>query len=65
MVKNYEDHMGENCLEVPPPPPPQALDLATVLDRQNHILELLANTVVTQNNNGNGQRALLHTSVVL
>jgi hypothetical protein len=35
--------------EAPPPPPPP-VDLATVLDRQNHNLEFLANAIMNQNN---------------
>jgi hypothetical protein len=38
-----------------PPPPPPPVDLATILDRQNRILELLANAMLTQINHGNGQ----------
>jgi hypothetical protein len=53
MVNDQEDHVGENQFDVPPPPPP-SVDLATILDRQNHILELLANAMLTQNNHGNG-----------
>jgi hypothetical protein len=53
MVNDQEDHFGENQFDVPPPPPP-FIDLATILDRQNHILELLANAMLTQNNHGNG-----------
>jgi hypothetical protein len=53
MVNDQEDHVGENQFDVPPPPPP-FIDLATILDRQNHILELLANAMLTQNNHGNG-----------
>jgi hypothetical protein len=52
MINNQEDHVGENQYDVPPPPPP--IDLATILDRQNRILELLANAMLTQNNHGNG-----------
>jgi hypothetical protein len=39
------EHSASNNPEAPPPPPP-AVDLATVLDRQNHILEFLANVVM-------------------
>jgi hypothetical protein len=39
--------------EVPPPPPPP-VDMTTVLDCQNRILEFMANTVVNQNNDGQG-----------
>jgi hypothetical protein len=39
---------------VAPPPPPPPVDLATVLDLQNRILEFMANTVVNQNNVGQG-----------
>jgi hypothetical protein len=39
--------------EAPPPPPPP-VDLATVLDCQNRILEFLANAMVNQNNDGQG-----------
>jgi hypothetical protein len=53
MVNDQEDHVGENQFDVPPPPPPP-VDLATILDRQNHIMELLANAMLTQNNHGNG-----------
>jgi hypothetical protein len=35
----------EANLEAPPPPPPP-VDLVTMLDRQNHILEFLANAVI-------------------
>jgi hypothetical protein len=52
MVNDQEDHVEENQFDVPPPPPP--VDLATTLDRQNRILELLANAMLTQNNHGNG-----------
>jgi hypothetical protein len=52
MVNDQEDHVGENQFDVPPPPPPP-VDLATILDRQNRILELLANAMLTQNNHGN------------
>jgi hypothetical protein len=58
MVNDQEDHVGENQYDVPPPPPP--VDLATILDRQNRILELLANVMLTQNNHGN--RNDQHTS---
>jgi hypothetical protein len=51
MVNDQEDHVGENQFDVPPPP---LVDLATIVDRQNHILELLANVMLTQNNHGNG-----------
>jgi hypothetical protein len=51
MVNDQEDHVEENQYDVPPPPPP--VDLATILDRQNHILELLANVMLAQNNHGN------------
>jgi hypothetical protein len=37
-----------------PEAPPHAVDLATMLDRQNRILEFLANAVMNQNNNGQG-----------
>jgi hypothetical protein len=37
-----------------PPPPPPPVDLATILDHQNCILELLTNAMLTQNNHGNG-----------
>jgi hypothetical protein len=47
------EHSASNNLEAPPPPPP-AVDLATVLDRQNRILEFLVNVVINQNNNGQG-----------
>jgi hypothetical protein len=47
------EHSASNNPEAPPPPPP-AVDLATVLDRQNRILEFLANVVMNQNNNGQG-----------
>jgi hypothetical protein len=40
--------------EEAPPPPPLPTDLVTVLDRQNCILEFLANTMVNQNNVGQG-----------
>jgi hypothetical protein len=53
MVNDQEDHVGENQFDVPPPPPP-SVDLATMLDRQNRILELLANVMLIQNNHGNG-----------
>jgi hypothetical protein len=53
IVNDQEDHVGENQFDVPPPPPPP-VDLATILDRQNCILELLANAMLTQNNHGNG-----------
>jgi hypothetical protein len=53
IVNDQEDHVGENQFDVPPPPPP-SVDLATILDRQNRILELLANAMLTQNNHGNG-----------
>jgi hypothetical protein len=53
MVNDQEDHVGENQYDVPPLPPP-LVDLATILDRQNCILELLANAMLTQNNHGNG-----------
>jgi hypothetical protein len=53
MVNDQEDHIGENQFDVPPPPLP-SVDLATILDRQNHILELLANAMLTQNNHRNG-----------
>jgi hypothetical protein len=46
-------HFASNNLEAPPSPPP-AVDLVTVLDRQNRILEFLANAVMNQNNNGQG-----------
>jgi hypothetical protein len=52
MVNDQEDHVGENQFDVPPPPPPP-VDLATMLDRQNRILELLVNAMLTQNNHGN------------
>jgi hypothetical protein len=54
MVNDQEDHVGENLFGVSPPPPPP-VDLATILDRQNRILKLLANAMLTQNNHGNGQ----------
>jgi hypothetical protein len=48
------DHMEEHDPELPPPPP--VVDLAAILDNQNHLLELLANAILTWNNrNGNGQ----------
>jgi hypothetical protein len=53
MVNDQEDHVRENQFDVPPPPPPP-VDLATILDCQNRILELLANAMLTQNNHGNG-----------
>jgi hypothetical protein len=53
MVNDQEDHVVENQFDVPPPPPPP-VDLATILDRQNRILELLANAMLTPNNHGNG-----------
>jgi hypothetical protein len=53
MVNDHEDHMGENQYDVPPPPPP-VIDLATILNCQNHILDLLANAMLTQHNHGNG-----------
>jgi hypothetical protein len=53
MVNDQEDHVGENQFDEPPPPPPP-VNLATILDRQNCILELLANAMLTQNNHGNG-----------
>jgi hypothetical protein len=37
-----------------PPPPPPPVDLATILDHQNRILEPLANAILNQNNHGNG-----------
>jgi hypothetical protein len=52
MINDQEDHIGENQYDVPPPPPP--VNLATILDHQNRILELLANVMLTQNNHGNG-----------
>jgi hypothetical protein len=52
MVNDQEDHVGENQFDEPPPPPPP-VDLATILDRQNRIMELLANAMLTQNNHGN------------
>jgi hypothetical protein len=56
MVNDREDHIRENQFDVPPPTPPP-VDLATILDHQNCILDLLANIMLTQNNheNGNGQ----------
>jgi hypothetical protein len=56
MVNDQENHVGENQYDVPPPPPPPT-DLATILDCQNYILELLANAMLTQSNhrNRNGQ----------
>jgi hypothetical protein len=45
MVNDQEDHVGENQYDVPPPPPP--VDLATILDHQNHILKLLINAMLT------------------
>jgi hypothetical protein len=51
MINDHEDHVGENQYDVPPSPPP--IDLATILDRQNRILELLASAMLTQNNHGN------------
>jgi hypothetical protein len=53
MVNDQENHVGENQFDVPPPPHPP-VDLATILDHQNRILELLANAMLTQNNHGNG-----------
>lgn len=44
--------MEVNQPELPPPPP--AVDLAAVLDRQNRLLELLANAILTQNGNRSG-----------
>jgi hypothetical protein len=50
-------HSGSNNpkvnLEAPPPPPPP-VDLATVLDHQNHILEFLANAVMNPKNTWQG-----------
>jgi hypothetical protein len=55
MVNDQEDYVEENQYDVPPPPPPPPpVNLATILDRQNRILELLANAMLTQNNHGNG-----------
>jgi hypothetical protein len=53
MVNGQEDLVRENQFDVPPPPLPP-VDLATILDRQNHVLELLANAMLTQKNHGNG-----------
>jgi hypothetical protein len=53
IVNDQEDHVGENLYDVPPPPPPP-VELATILDCQNCILELLANAMLTQNIHGNG-----------
>jgi hypothetical protein len=53
IVNDQEDHVGENLYDVPPPPPPP-VELATILDYQNCILELLANAMLTQNIHGNG-----------
>jgi hypothetical protein len=61
MVNDQEGHVGENQFDVPPPPPPP-VDLATILDRQNYILELLANAMLTQNNHGNGNGNGQHIS---
>jgi hypothetical protein len=47
------EHSASNNPKEPPSPPP-SVDLATILDRQNRILELLANAVMNQNNNGQG-----------
>jgi hypothetical protein len=53
MINDQEDHVGENQYDMPPSPPPP-IDIATILDHQNRILELLANSILTQNNHGNG-----------
>jgi hypothetical protein len=47
------EHSTSNNPEAPPPPPP-VVDLETVLDHHNRILEFLANAVMNQNNNGQG-----------
>jgi hypothetical protein len=49
------EQSASNNPKVPPkalPPPPLSVDLATVLNRQNYILEFLANPMVNQNNTG-------------
>jgi hypothetical protein len=49
------EHSASNNPEVnpeAPPTPPRIVDLAIVLDRQNRILEFLANAMMSQNNNG-------------
>jgi hypothetical protein len=53
MINDQDDRIGENQFDVPSPPPPP-VDIATILDHQNRILELLSDVRLTQNNHGNG-----------
>jgi hypothetical protein len=53
MINDQDDHIGEHQFDVPPPPSPP-IDLATILDHQTRILELLDNAMLTQSIHGNG-----------